>query len=498
MQPRTTAILLVLAAALGAFVYFYEIGGEESRREADARAARLFADVEEGDIEVIRLLPREGDALRVERGAEGWRIREPVDFPADRSRADAMAAQLASLSSEGAFEDPADFEEYGLEDASALRVEFEAGERGGRLAVGNETPVGGKRYVAVEGSVHSLPNFDLSSFETTLDELRDRRILDFDTASIEKVNVGWPTGGLLLRRKPSPEGEATSGWEIISPVAAPADGPAVDGLLSNLSFLRAEDFIDEPEEGDLAIFEMPAFWLTLDFGDAATPLSMVVADPDASGRHWVRASGTALYEISEASFEDLPRDLFAYRHKQLSDFPAYEAKQLELYFPEPGGDPLVITARREAGRWSSSPESVDSARISSMLSTLSDLQASAIVAESVGEEELAALGLAPPRVILSAFAASEVEGEAEGEDAASQLTKLVELRLGVLDPEVGLVAQVRGDPVLYRIPVETAETLPASLEAFRARFAATPEEPLEAPLDDVPGTDFLPPAEESP
>ena len=31
MNPRTTGILLLVTAALGAFVYFYEIGGEEQR-----------------------------------------------------------------------------------------------------------------------------------------------------------------------------------------------------------------------------------------------------------------------------------------------------------------------------------------------------------------------------------------------------------------------------------------------------------------------------------
>ena len=186
--------------------------------------------------EEIRLAPRAGAAVRIERDAEGWRIREPVDVLADRSQADALAAKLASLSSEGPFEDPAPLDEYGLDDASALRVAFEAGVRSGQLAVGDETPVGGKRYVAVAGSVHSVPTFELSTFETSLDDLRERRILDFDTASIQKVDIGWPGGGLLLKRTLALEGEVSSGWEIVSPVEAPADGPAVDGLLSDLSF----------------------------------------------------------------------------------------------------------------------------------------------------------------------------------------------------------------------------------------------------------------------
>ena len=53
MHPRTSAILLAIALALGAFVYFYEIGGEDARREAEEQARRLFPGLEQGAIEWI-------------------------------------------------------------------------------------------------------------------------------------------------------------------------------------------------------------------------------------------------------------------------------------------------------------------------------------------------------------------------------------------------------------------------------------------------------------
>ncbi|MFP8876080.1 MAG: hypothetical protein VCB99_04040, partial [Myxococcota bacterium] len=65
MQPRTTAILLALAAALGAFVYLYEIGGEQERREAQEREGRLFPGLGEAEIQAITLAPREGAEVRL-------------------------------------------------------------------------------------------------------------------------------------------------------------------------------------------------------------------------------------------------------------------------------------------------------------------------------------------------------------------------------------------------------------------------------------------------
>jgi hypothetical protein len=49
MNPKTTAVLFAIAAALAAFVYFYEIEGEQARVEAKAAEKRLFPNVEQGD-----------------------------------------------------------------------------------------------------------------------------------------------------------------------------------------------------------------------------------------------------------------------------------------------------------------------------------------------------------------------------------------------------------------------------------------------------------------
>ena len=493
MQPRTTAILLALAAALGAFVYFYEIAGEEERLEAQEREGRLFPGLDEADIETITLAPRGGGEVRLERVAEGWRLREPLSFPADRAQADALASSLAQLSSEGAFPEPAGLSEYGLSGDLASRVGFEAGGSRFELALGDETPQAGQRYLELEGGVHSVPAIEVSAFDKSLDDFRDRSVLDFDSASVEQIDLGWPGGGLRLSRSLEDEESAGSGWRIVTPIEAPADTRAVEALLSDLSFLQAEDFVDEPDSDDLEGFKEPALWLTLSAGESMPQRSLVVSGEEIEGQRLLRTKGPGLYNISAERFDELPRELFAYRQKRLSDFPAFGADQLEFYFDDPAGDPVVITARRGASGWSSSPEAMDPEDIQRALSKLSNLEASAIVAESVGDAELAALGLAPPRAILSAF--SEREGE-EGADAS--LVKLAEVRVGALDAEKGLLAQMAGDLVLYRIPVEAAESLPVSLEAFRNRFAAAASAPEGLALDDGVATDFLPSAEESP
>ena len=65
MNPRTTGILLLVAAALFAFVWLYEIRGGDERAEAEAREKRLFA-VEPEDVAWLAFTTEDGVAVRAE------------------------------------------------------------------------------------------------------------------------------------------------------------------------------------------------------------------------------------------------------------------------------------------------------------------------------------------------------------------------------------------------------------------------------------------------
>ena len=58
MNPRTTGILLAVATALAAFVYFYEIEGEEGRQDAEQAGKRIFQGFEaDGAAEEVSARP---------------------------------------------------------------------------------------------------------------------------------------------------------------------------------------------------------------------------------------------------------------------------------------------------------------------------------------------------------------------------------------------------------------------------------------------------------
>ena len=188
MNPRSTAILFLVAATLGAFVYFYEIGGEAGRKEAEAAQKRLFAGVDSEKIDWISLRTTDGQAARLERHDGAWRIREPLDFPADRFAADGLASALAQFSSETVIEEPRPSDVYGL-DASEPTVRFSAGGVEHTLFAGDKTPVGANHYASVGGKpdVYTVASHRVEGLEKAFDDLREKRIAHFEASAVDRL-----------------------------------------------------------------------------------------------------------------------------------------------------------------------------------------------------------------------------------------------------------------------------------------------------------------------
>lgn len=525
MNPRTTAILLVVALALGAFVYLYEIEGEEQRMAAEEESKRLFPDVEQEAIASVSLTTSDGRQARLARRDGTWELVEPVEFPADAFAADGLASNLAGLASEAVLEDPQAPEEYGLGEEARV-VRFVAGDAEHTLRIGDQTPIGSNAYAQVEGSeaVVTIPGFQARSFDKSLTDLRDRRILHFDTEAVASIEARWPGAGVRLERSAAPaeggeeeaaeeEGEAhpaveadpdaaESRWQLTAPLEGRADDEAVDRLLSGLSFLRADGFVDDPTPEMLAGFDAPEFEVAL-HGTAAEdgeeePVWRLAVGPLHEGdERLVRGAERSLYRIPADRLTDFPREVVDYRFKRLSQFAITDAQQVDFFFHPSAGDPVAITAERTDEGWVSSPETLAPAKVARLVSELSNLEAEDILSEDASEEDLEELGLSPPQTVVSVF--GEAPG-AEGESESVGAPRLAEIHVGNVEGSEWIVARAAGDPTVYQLSYELAEHLPVSLEAFRNRFLADEEETSEVLPEAAPlgAAELLTPSEESP
>jgi hypothetical protein len=493
VNPRTTAILLLVAVALGGAVWWSN-RSEIEKKEAEEKSKRLFPGLEAGAVEWLALRTSDGEEARLERREGAWRMVAPVDFPADGANADAMASALATLASEAVIEDPQPPAVYGLAEGARV-VRFgargaEGSEEPGaarELRIGKKTPVGANSYAAAGegGAVYTVQTFKTTGFERALDDLRERRPLRFERGDVARIELAWPDGGVELEKR-------DAGWRIVKPIDAEADADAVETLLSDLVFLRASGFQDEPAPNAETGLDRPQYRVVLGGkpaaeGAAAPRYELAIGGTIAENARAARGAEAALYEIPEERFQKLPKKLVAFRFKQLADFAPADATRFELVFadPEAKAESRVVTVTGERGDsgWTTAPEAMAAGAVDRLVSELSRLEAVDIAAEEVGAAELAGLGLAPPRVAIRVEgAAPEAEEAKDGSEGAAP-PRLAEVQIGVQRGK-HLIARRPDRATVFLLDSVVAEHLPVDLEAFRNRFVS--KEPVAAEAETAP------------
>jgi len=462
MNPKTTAILFAIAAALAAFVYFYEIKGEQARVEAKAAEKRLFPDVEQTEITSISLRVSDAPEIKLERRDGRWRIVTPIDFAADTFAADGVASAITQLMSESVIEDPQPLDAYGFRTGGA-DVRFAVGELEKTLRIGSATPVGSNSYAVVGGDdrVYTVATYQFSPFKKEAAEFRDKRILDFDPAAVRRAAISWPGAEVVIDR-------SDEGWQMVAPVQALADADAVDSLLMNLSLLRASGFVDDPGSDEEVGFVPPQFAVEIelarDTGDSDAAIArLAVGGVDEGGsQRFVRSAAESLYLISQESLDGFPRRVVEYRDRRLAEFAAEDARRIELGFHTATGETVAVSVSLEDGGWVSNADPVRSEKMDALVDALSDLRAHDIIAEEFGPTELQAMGFDPARTVLQVYG--------DGDSAEP----LAEIQLGVAFGD-GITARVAGRETIFLIATALADAIPANLDDYRARFVAQPE-----------------------
>jgi hypothetical protein len=462
---RNTLILLAVAALLGAGIWWSN-REQAQTQEAEEQAKRLFGDIDAAAVEWVSLATSDGQAVRLARRDGAWRVVEPVDFPADAAAADAIANALASLASEAVIEEPQPPAVYGLADGATV-VRFGAAGAEHELRVGKKTPVGANSYAATgagEGAkVYTIATFKTAAFDKPIDDLRERRPLRFEREDVTRIEAEW-TGGRAVVEK---QGGA---WKLVEPFAADADENAVETLLSDLVFLRAAGFVDQPPPPAEVGLDAPQYRVVLtgtaEEGKQAPRWELAIGGVIEANARAGKAAEPALYKIPEDRFQKLPKQVDAFRFKQLAEFVASDAERFELVFHDTAAadatNVVTIVGKRTESGWETEPEPMAAGAAARLVAELARLEAAEIAADEVGAQELAGLGLAPPRAGIRVYGKAPEGGEEP---------VLADVQLGVQTAD-RVIARRADRPTIFRMDAAKAENVPVSLDAFRNRFVS--------------------------
>ncbi len=245
MKPIKLLIYVIVLLALAAYVYFVEIKGQERKAVEKAEKEKLVS-LEKDKIDQVVLKSKDKDLIRLRKTSGAWVMTDPVKSKADEAAIKTMLITLDKASLEKMIsEKNENWSEYGLEDPD-FTVEVKAGDGKTALLFGDKNPSGGSYYLRVKDD----PRLTLveDTLRNALDKApihyRDKTVVSLAPEDIDELSVKRQDD--LFHVKKDDQGF----WSVTAPEQFRARSNDIQGILRNLTNIKAEQIIDKPDIKD--------------------------------------------------------------------------------------------------------------------------------------------------------------------------------------------------------------------------------------------------------
>jgi hypothetical protein len=383
-QFRLTLVLLIVCAALGAYVWFFERGevAHPTAWKLDAASIRRIE------------LTSEGTTTVVERRGKSWRITRPVSAGAARDRMKDLLDGVAKIEMRRRIQEARQLKDYGLaRPAASIKVVLANGESR-ELRLGDKTPDNSAVYAAQKGSatVFLADIALLNDAAGGAAVLRDRSALPFDRRTVERIVLRRPGAQVALEKRGKQ-------WEMVAPVAAASDEAAVDGLLASLEGVEASRFAAESAQ-DLSRYGLSSPRLVLEVASAGGRRArrLAVGAEAGAGEYYAKNSvEPAIMVVPKSAFDSINKSAADLRAKQIAAIAVEQVRRIAIA----RGDQRFELEREGEKRWMlTSPRRMeaDAQTLEDLLWELSDMRAQAFI-DHPGP--LAGYGLDPPQAAVT-------------------------------------------------------------------------------------------------
>lgn len=421
MRWKLTIVLLLLNVA--AFGYLRYLENRQDPRVTARERSKLVLPMA-GDITGITMKARMADGSEQVRVLEkdprsGWRLVEPVKWPANENAVQKILAQLEFL--EGETRIPlSDIEKHsqGLADFGLAPPRYElilhSGENGAtetKLQIGAPTQMGKRLYIMAPGGQEVLVVGDelLGSVAVPLEQLRDQRIFDIPVFELESLSVQTPSQRIRLVK-------GADGWSFETPVPAKADDQLVQNALALIVGQRVQRLLAPGEiSPELAGLATPSLRVMLGGNKRRETLLLgaeVTDLPDDAPKQLyarLESSGddTTIFTVNQRPFEWLTKAQEELRERRILRFDPTKVTALEI---NRAGKTITLqrleqTSATEAPTWQSvaangggevKTETAATALVTELIDKLNRLEALAFVSDAPAPSDLEAWGFGDP------------------------------------------------------------------------------------------------------
>jgi hypothetical protein len=429
MKPTGLLVAVALAAVVGGVV-LWSIKKQAATPEKSATdtSVKLLTIPAEQFQEIRIKKPAETEDLKRVDGK--WRILQPKALAADQDAVTSMVTSLSALTADKTIDDNAtDLKPYGLDAPTLDIVITRTDGKTAELIVGDPTPTNSGNYAKLPGSskVYTVASFVKTGLDKTVNDLRDKRMLTFDSDKITRV---------LLAAKGAPIEFGKNGqneWQILKPGPLRADATQVDALVSKLKDAKMDLTVsDDDAKKAVAAYASGTKIAVATVSDSSGDQSLEV-HKDKDKNYYAKSSVVdGIYKLPSDAGDALDKGLDDFRNKKLFDFGFSDPTKIEL---------KGATYLKSGDKWMSGAKTMDNASVQSLIDKLRDLAATKFADKSAGDPAL--------EVTVTSNAGKKVEK--------------VTLRKQGTD----YFAQREGEPSIYQLDGKAVDDIQAAASAVK-------------------------------
>jgi uncharacterized protein DUF4340 len=387
-------IALGVLAGLSAYVYFFEIKGEEARKKAKDASELVFS-VPQDKISGL-LLGLHGEKVRLDKAAGAWKIVEPLQAAPDTEAVDRLVGSLLALKITHDLGRQTDLASFNLQTPPAtLEMKVSDSKAPPVLTLGDDAPTGGGIYARVgpEGNVVILSGAE-SLRGTKLFSLRDKTFFKFEPAKLSSLRIVRDKDEVSLVK-------SDGRWALQAPLRAPAEDSTITDLLFALTRLTVTEFAEEKPSGESQQKQglRPARIRVLLHGEEWKTDPELMFGAAQAGNLFALHPGTgALVKVSDSIQPKLNSTLADLRRKDLMPMQRYDVGAFHVTGVAPKDLELKRKGDREWDRLAPTPAVLPDDPVDTLLRSLTDLKAQEFLDKPAAK--LATYGLDPPQASL--------------------------------------------------------------------------------------------------
>jgi hypothetical protein len=369
MKLRGLLTASVLLAALSGLLWWSNRREAHANKEpAESKTLKLFS-APEDQIQEIKIQKQIGENIHLRRNAGKWQIIDRKVLAADPEAVSSLLSTLSSLNADHVIEDRAtNVEPYGLGQPWIKVKIIESNNKARELLIGDQTPAGSANYAEVAGDprVFTIASYIKVSFDKSMNDLRDKRLMNFESDKVTRVE-------LTAKMQHIEFGRNKDQWQIVKPKPLRADQFPVEELLRTLRDAKMDLSGSDDEKKAATAFASGSPVATAKVTDASGTRELQVRKSKED--YYAKSSAVeGIYKVAVGTGTGLDKSLDDFRNKKLFDFGYADPEKLELH----DGSKSYVLSKKD-GDWWSNGTKMDEGSARTLVDKIRDLAASKFV-----------------------------------------------------------------------------------------------------------------------